>query len=71
MVSCLFFWLLSAFILTLGATLPAAAEETNNSRNRTWKTVADLSLQERQKLDLAVDTPRHPEVPYLPAEPYP
>ncbi len=71
MVSCLFFWLLSAFILTLGATLPAAAEETNNSRNRTWKTVADLSPQERQKLDLAVDTPRHPEVPYLPAEPYP
>lgn len=71
MVSCLFFWLLSAFILTLGAALPVAAEETNGSRNRTWRTIADLSPQERQKLDLAADTPRHPEVPYLPAEPYP
>lgn len=71
MVSCLFFYLLSAAILTLGTTLPAAAEETNSSRKRTWKTVADLSPQERQKLDLAVDTPRHPQVPYLPAEPYP
>ncbi len=71
MVACLFFWLLSACILTLGAGLPAAAEEMNNSRPRTWQTVADLSPQERQKLDLAVDTPRHPQVPYLPAEPYP
>ena len=71
MVSCLFFWLLSALILTTGTALPAAAEETNSSRKRTWKTVADLSPQERQKLDLAVDTPRHPQVPYLPAEPYP
>ncbi len=70
MVSRLFFWLLSALILTLEAGL-SAAEETNNSRNRTWKTVADLSPQERQQLDLAVDTPRHPQVPYLPAEPYP
>ena len=71
MVSRLFFCLLSALILTLEAALPVAAEETHNSRNHTWKTVADLSPQERQKLDLAADTPRHPEVPYLPAEPYP
>ena len=71
MVSRLFFWLLSALILTLEAGLSAADEETNNSRNRTWRTIADLSPQERQQLDLAVDTPRHPQVPYLPAEPYP
>ena len=71
MVSHLFFCLLSAFILTLGAALPAAAEETNSAQNRTWKTIEDLSPQERQKLDLAADTPRHPQVPYLPAEPYP
>ena len=71
MVSRLFFWLLPVFILTLEAALPAAAEETHNSRNRTWKTIEDLSPQERQKLDLAADTPRHPQVPYLPAEPYP
>ena len=71
MVLHLFFRLFSALILTLGAVLPAVAEETNDSRNRTWKTIADLSPQERQKLDLALDTPRHPQVPYLPAEPYP
>ena len=71
MVLCPFFCLLSAFILTVGATLPAAAEETSSPRNHTWKTIEDLSPQERQKLDLAVDTPRHPQVPYLPAEPYP
>ena len=71
MVSHLFFCLLSALTLTLGAALPAAAEETSSPRNHTWKTIADLSPQERQKLDLAVDTPRHPEVPYLPAESYP
>ena len=71
MVSRLSYWLLAALILTLGSTLSAVAEETNSSRKRTWKTVADLSPQERQKLDLATDTPRHPQVPYLPAEPYP
>ena len=71
MSSRLFLWLLAALILTLEAALPAAAEETNNSRHRTWKTIADFSPQERQKLDLAGATPRHPQVPYLPAEPYP
>ena len=65
------FWPLLALILTLGTAVPAAAEETNSSRNRTWKTVEDLSPQERHKLDLETDTPRHPQVPYLPAEPYP
>ncbi len=71
MVSRLSCWLLAALILTLGSTLSTVAEETNSSRKRTWKTVADLSPQERQKLDLATDTPRHPQVPYLPAEAYP
>ena len=71
MVSRLPCWLLAALILTLGPPLSTVAEETNSSRKRTWKTVADLSPQERQKLDLATDTPRHPQVPYLPAEPYP
>jgi len=38
---------------------------------RTWKTVAELSAEERTSLDLSPDTPRHPQFPYLPAEPYP
>ena len=38
---------------------------------KTWKTVAELSAKERERLDLSTDTPRHPTFPYLPAEPYP
>jgi len=38
---------------------------------RTWKTVAELSAEERASLDLSPETPRHPQFPYLPAEPYP
>ncbi len=38
---------------------------------RTWSTVAELSEAERAKLDLRTDTPRDPQVPYLPAEKYP
>ncbi len=71
MVPRISFWLLSALILTIGSSIPATAEETNSSRNRTWKTVEESSPQELQKLDLETHPPRHPQVPYLPAEPYP
>ncbi len=47
---------------------PAAAQDT---AQRSWKTLDELSAQERQDIDPATDTPRHPEVPYLPAEVYP
>jgi hypothetical protein len=38
---------------------------------RTWKTVAELSAQERERIDLSTDTPRDTTFPYLPAERYP
>ena len=52
----------------LAAHRPVAAQET---AQRSWKTLDELSAQELQAIDRATDTPRHPEVPYLPAEPYP
>ncbi|MBM4256224.1 MAG: outer membrane lipoprotein-sorting protein [Deltaproteobacteria bacterium] len=57
--------------LTLGYQ-PTLAWAQNPSRDgRTWKTVAELSPQERERIDLSTDTPRHSQFPYLPAEPYP
>ncbi len=47
----------------------AHAESRNGTR--TWKTVDELSADEKARLDLSENTPRHPELPYLPAEPYP
>jgi hypothetical protein len=38
---------------------------------RTWKTLEELSPEGRAALDIRVDTPRDPQIPYLPAEPYP
>lgn len=38
---------------------------------KTWKTVAELSAAERERIDLTTDTPRHATFPYLPAERYP
>src|SRR5439155_20264270 len=38
---------------------------------KTWKTLDELSPAERAGLDLRTETPRDPQIPYLPAEPYP
>lgn len=43
----------------------------NGAVPRTWKAVSELSAEELAQVDLRTDTPRHPEYPYLPAEPYP
>lgn len=56
-----------AGLLTFSAA-PTAAQE---KPTRTWKTLAELSAEERATLDLSPETPRHPQFPYLPAEPYP
>ena len=37
----------------------------------TWKPVSELSETERTEIDLRTDTPRDPQIPYLPAEKYP
>ncbi|MBI3800522.1 MAG: DUF1329 domain-containing protein [Deltaproteobacteria bacterium] len=38
---------------------------------KTWKTLAELSDAEKAQIDLSTDTPRDPQVPYLPAEHFP
>jgi hypothetical protein len=38
---------------------------------RSWKSLHELSEDERRAIDLRTDTPRDATLPYLPAEPYP
>jgi len=67
------FWLLLTLTPTLaaGAFTRASAADTPHAQVRTWKIVDDLSAEELREVDLAAGTPRHAQVPYLPAEPYP
>src|SRR5262245_964186 len=64
-------------ILLVGETLaflfPRAAAQADIAASplRTWKTVAELSPEERAAIDFSTETPRHAEFPYLPAEPFP
>jgi hypothetical protein len=51
--------------------LVAAAQAESSNGGRTWKTLDELTTAEKARIDLSQDTPRHPEFPYLPAEPYP
>jgi hypothetical protein len=53
------------------APVNALAADSPAPSGRTWKTVEELSPQELQEVDLSTNTPRHPQTPYLPAEPYP
>jgi hypothetical protein len=62
-VTCLF--------LYLSAVSSVWGTDENGAIPRTWKTVSELSAEELAQVDLRTDTPRHPEYPYLPAEPYP
>lgn len=39
--------------------------------SRTWKMVEELAPEELKEVDLRTDTPRHPQLSYMPAEPYP
>ena len=48
-----------------------AVSEPVQAGIRTWKTVQELSEAELAEVGLESDTPRHAQVPYLPAEPYP
>ena len=41
------------------------------SAEKTWRTVEQLTESERRLYNPSNDTPRHPEIPYIPAEPYP
>lgn len=38
---------------------------------KTWKTIEEMTAEEKAEIDLRTDTPRDAQAPYLPAEPYP
>ena len=67
------FWLLvMALLFSFSTACMAAAEDTlRPPRGRSWKTVNELLPEELARVDLATDAPRHAQIPYLPAEPYP
>ena len=64
-------------ILGSGFLLPPASLSQGLSpgerfqSERTWKTINELSVDEKARIDLSENTSRHPEFAYLPAEPYP
>lgn len=53
------------FSWLLGLTVSHAWGQSGRDDVRTWKTVAELSPQERELLDFSTDTPRHAQFPYL------
>ena len=61
------FQILIVATLLLQLICPPAQAETS----RTWKTVNELAETERADIDLRPETPRDPEIPYLPVEKYP
>src|SRR5262245_56384902 len=48
-----------------------AYADVEASPPRTWKTIAELSPEERANIDFSSETPRDAQIPYLPAEAYP
>jgi len=47
------------------------SEKDNRSRSKSWKTLAELSAEEKTTLDLRAETPRDAQFSYLPAEKFP
>lgn len=63
-------FLANGVLASLLSNIPAYADSPA-SPVRTWKMAAELSPEERSNIDFSSATPRHPEFPYLPAEPFP
>ncbi|MGE0680255.1 MAG: DUF1329 domain-containing protein [Candidatus Binatia bacterium] len=65
----------SGLVIVLCLTsLKATAQEVQGregARSQTWKTVEELSSEEKELLDLRTETPRDQQIPYLPAERFP
>jgi len=57
--------------LALPVSSTAAAEELDAVDPRSWRRTAELAPQDRVLIDPRSETPRHPEISYLPAEKYP
>jgi len=67
------FWLLVTLAPTFAVSplTQAYAEEPPLTQARTWKSVDELSPPELRDVDLSTNTPRHAQIPYMPAKPYP
>ena len=67
--------MLPAFLVCWGMAgllaFSSVSADAQEKPSRTWKTLAELSAEERASLDQSPETPRHPQFPYLPVEPYP
>jgi hypothetical protein len=55
----------------LAAVIACAAASDAPAEERSWRSVEELTAEERALYDPARDTPRDSAVPYIPAEPYP
>jgi Protein of unknown function (DUF1329) len=60
----------ASIVLFLAIALPAAGGD-GTSPVKTWRTMDEVSAQEKKQLDFRAETPRDPKFPYLPAERYP
>lgn len=58
-------------LLLLALALPLATSAADDVRDQQWKTVEQMSDEDRALFDPATSTPRDAEIPYIPAEPYP
>lgn len=63
-------WLVVGCLLGFGS-LGSVAADPNRPPHKTWKTLAELTPEEKSGLDLRSDTSRAAGLPYLPAEPFP
>ncbi len=64
--------IVAVFLVGLLLTLPREAGYAfAQGAAKTWKTIEELSPDERAAIDPRTETPRDPTIPYLPAEPYP
>jgi len=65
--------LLVSVMMSVTGALSHHAEmsEAATSQGRTWKLVEEMFPEEVKGVELRTDTPRHPQLPYMPAEAYP
>ena len=56
-------------LLLLVVALPLVA--TADERDEQWKTVDQMSAEDKALFDPSTSTPRDAAIPYIPAEPYP
>ena len=58
-------------ILVLAYWLGGSPVSAEDDESRTWRTLDELSEEDLARFDFSTDTPRHADIPYMPAEAYP